>query len=95
MDITTIDVNGDFVEDIILSGNIYETEVETPRLDAISGLVLISDGQSSYKPLPYWEAGLYLSGNVKSVDIFDMDNDRILVSSVNNGPIKVYKILSQ
>ena len=36
-----VDINKDGVEDIIIAGNIYNTEVETPRLDGISGLGLV------------------------------------------------------
>ncbi|MGI9548261.1 MAG: hypothetical protein ACR2MM_13535, partial [Flavobacteriaceae bacterium] len=92
LDITAVDINGDQYEDLILAGNIYETEVETPRLDAISGLVLISDGQNNYQPLPYMETGLYLTGNVKSAELFNIGKELILVHTVNNGSLGVHKL---
>ena len=93
LDITTVDLDDDGFEDIVLSGNIYETEVETPRLDAISGLVLLSDGKSSYSALPYWKTGLYLNGNVKSAEIINLGNDKLFINTVNNGPIGVHTLL--
>lgn len=92
LDITALDINGDGYEDLILSGNIYETEVETPRLDAISGLVLISNGENNYKPLPYLETGLYLTGNVKSAELFTIGKDLVLIHTVNNGSLGVHKV---
>ena len=42
------DINNDGYEDIIVAGNIYNTEVETPRLDNQFALVLISDKNRNY-----------------------------------------------
>jgi hypothetical protein len=86
------DVNGDGFEDAILAGNIYETEVETPRLDAISGLVLLSNGKDNYSPLPYNKSGLYLKGNVKDLQLIDCNGNRLLVNTTNNGPLAVHRL---
>jgi hypothetical protein len=61
------DLDADGLEDLILVGNIYETEVETPRLDALSGTTLLSNGDGTYRLAPHVTTGLYLRGNVKSV----------------------------
>ncbi len=95
LDILAIDINGDDYEDLILSGNIYETEVETPRLDAVSGLVLLSNRENNYNPLPHWQTGLYLTGNVKSAEIVETDQRLLLVHTVNNGAVGVHEITSQ
>ena len=92
MDCIAMDINKDGFEDMVLAGNIYETEVETPRLDAISGLVLISNGSDNYDALPYHETGLYLSGNVKDAEILELEKDRLLINTTNDGPIGVHKI---
>ena len=81
------DINGDGYEDAILAGNIYETEVETPRLDAISGLVLLSNGKDGYDPQPYTRTGLYLKGNVKDLKWITVNGKQYLVNTVNDGPL--------
>ena len=93
LSILSVDINNDQYEDLILSGSIYETEVETPRLDAISGLILISDKESYYNPLPYWESGLYLRGNIKSTELLKLNGRTILVNTENNGPVGVHSML--
>ena len=93
LSILSLDINNDDYDDLILSGNIYETEVETPRLDAISGLILISDKKNNYKPLPYWQTGLYLRGNIKSTELLEMKGRTILVNTENNGPVGVHSML--
>jgi hypothetical protein len=87
------DINGDGFEDVILGGNIYDTEVETPRLDAISGLVLYSNGQDGYIPQSYTKTGLYLEGNIKDLQLITLKNGINLLSTQNNGPLLIYRYL--
>lgn len=89
------DLNGDGYEDVILGGNIYDTEVETPRLDAISGLVLYSNGQDGYIPQPYAQTGLYLDGNIKDLQFVSIKNGTKLLVTQNNGPMSIYSLLQK
>jgi len=52
------DFNNDGFEDIIVVGNIYNTEVETPRLDNPFGLVLISNGKDNYDVIEPSKTGI-------------------------------------
>ncbi len=95
LDCVFIDLNKDGFEDVVLAGNIYETEVETPRLDAISGHVLLSNGNDGYKNASRSASGLYLEGNVKSMEIISGPNgEKYLINTTNNGPLAVHKISS-
>ncbi|MCP4975484.1 MAG: VCBS repeat-containing protein [Maribacter sp.] len=87
-----LDLNNDGYEDCIIAGNIYETEVETTRLDAISGTVLISNGKDGYKALSNKETGLYLNDNVKDIGLINLGNSSILINSVNNNRLTAHKI---
>ena len=93
LDCVSFDINKDGYEDIIVAGNIYETEVETPRLDAISGLVLISNGKDGYSSMDYYKAGLYMQGNVKSQEIIKTAKSNLLINSANNGHIGIHELL--
>jgi len=93
LDCISIDVNQDGYEDIIAAGNIYETEVETPRLDAISGAILLSNGKDGYISVPHQESGLFMNGNVKSIEaIKNANNETLLLNTTNNGPIGGHKV---
>jgi len=82
------DLNGDGFEDCILAGNIYQTEVETPRLDFVSGVVLISNQKDGYKIMDRSDSGLYLEGNVKDlVWLNSSTNKELLLTATNNGSI--------
>ncbi|MEM6800468.1 MAG: VCBS repeat-containing protein [Bacteroidota bacterium] len=61
------DYNGDGYKDLMLTGNIYNTEVETPRLDAGNGLILLSNKKDAYKSLTAATTGLHLQGNSKDI----------------------------
>ncbi len=85
------DINGDGYEDLIIGGNIYNTEVETPRLDNQFALVLISDQNKNYNVLGPDKSGLYLSGNTKSLKIIGDKNPKLLVAN-NNSALEVFEL---
>lgn len=66
MSIQFFDYNKDGKQDAIIAGDIYNTEVETPRLDMGTGVVLLAQ-DNSYKALGYMDTGLYIEGNIKSI----------------------------
>ena len=90
MGVVFTDLNDDGYEDAIVGGNLYETEVETPRLDAFSGLVLLSNGVNGYQPLSPSKSGILFSGNVKDLILMKSDKTKLLIASQNNGPLEVY-----
>ncbi|WP_411031127.1 VCBS repeat-containing protein [Spongiimicrobium sp. 3-5] len=92
MDAVFMDINHDGFEDAIIGGNIYETEVETPRLDAFSGLVLISNGKGDYYKMDYTSSGLSFYGNVKSLSIVEIDRKPFLINTANNGNLGVHTL---
>ena len=85
------DINDDGFEDAILAGNIYETEVETPRLDAFSGLILISNGKDGYNAMSQKNSGIALDGNVKDILILKTGSQNRLLAAQNNGEVLYYK----
>lgn len=81
------DINGDGFEDLILAGNLYETEVETPRLDSFCATVLISDRDQNYLPLQPYKTGLYMNGNVKNIQLMKFQDKDLLLYSRNNSKL--------
>ena len=84
------DYNKDGFEDIVISGNIYNTEVETPRLDNPFALLLLSNNVDGYTCLSPEITGLYTNGNAKSIQI--IDNPKLLLVGNNNESIESFKI---
>ncbi len=90
MNIEFEDINNDGKQDAIIVGNIYNTEVETPRLDMGTGIVLLNTG-SKYKALNYNKSGLYIEGNVKSIIKINHKglNKTLYIAGINNEGVKI------
>ena len=90
----SLDFNGDGFEDLILVGNIFHTEPDTPRLDNPFGLLLISNQNDNYEVLGPESTGFYLNGDAKSVRLVKHENQKKTFAfvGVNNGPVEVYEL---
>ncbi|MFK5891157.1 MAG: VCBS repeat-containing protein [Flavobacteriaceae bacterium] len=91
LDCAFTDVNNDGFEDVILVGNIYDTEVETPRLDNTSGIVLLSNKKDNYTFIDRTETGLYLNGDVKVIEKVKFGSEYIYIVGKNNAKLSVFK----
>ncbi|WP_104812883.1 VCBS repeat-containing protein [Aureitalea marina] len=83
------DINKDGYQDIVLAGNIFNTEVETPRMDMGLGLVLLG-GETGYRSMKWEDAGLYLDGNVKSLEF--IPELQLLIAGTNNGSLQLRQL---
>jgi hypothetical protein len=94
LDGDTYDFNHDGFEDIIVVGNIYNTEPETPRLDNAYGLVLISNKKDGYTVLGPDKTGLYIDGNAKSIKVIEHTSLKKIfaVVATNNGEAEIFEL---
>lgn len=65
--IITRDIDQDGHKDIIIAGNMYQSEIETPRNDASVGLVLMGLGGLKYETVAPSVSHLYLDGDIKTL----------------------------
>ncbi|MEN7550160.1 VCBS repeat-containing protein [Rapidithrix thailandica] len=91
------DVDMDGNPDLILAGNLYGSEVETPRNDAGIGLYLKGKGNGEFEVVAPSESGLYLIGDVKEMKTIQLGNngEKALLAAMNSDQLQVVKILSQ
>jgi len=80
------DFNKDGLQDILVAGNLYETEVETPRYDSGVGQILINQGNFKFKELDVYESGIYLPMDVW---VFFLISGCICNSEVPSKPVVV------
>jgi len=86
------DINGDGNVDLILAGNNFDTEVETARYDAGTGLILLGDGKGDFQALSIAESGIFVNQNVKDIKLVKGANgEHCIVVFNNGGPVQVFK----
>ncbi|MBX2843795.1 MAG: VCBS repeat-containing protein [Flammeovirgaceae bacterium] len=80
------DFNTDGYPDALLSGNLYQSEVETPRNDASYGVLLTGNGKGKFTSLLPNESGLFIKGEVKNGSILNtnIENKKVIVLGKNN-----------
>ena len=61
-----LDINNDSKLDLLIAGNRYEAEIETPRSDASIGYLFLGSGSGDFTAVPPLKSGVYLPGNIKS-----------------------------
>ncbi len=90
-DIVIFDYNNDDFPDLLVAGNLYDTEVETPRVDAGLGLVLQNDGKKGFDAVLMNESGLLIDNEVKAmaaIKIGELQKPGF-VFAINNDTLKL------
>jgi len=88
--ITSQDVNNDGKVDLILGGNIFNMEIETPRLDAGDGLILLNKGNGEFESVRSVDSGFFIPGDVK--DVISINGGKSILVTNNNGPLEMFNL---
>lgn len=83
-DIWIGDVNNDEINDIIVIQNMFGSEVETPRLDAGLGLLLIGEGDYNYKVVPPSQSGIFLPKEQKGIEMISRTPPMFIITTNND-----------
>lgn len=86
------DLNNDGFKDLIVAGNLYGSEVETPRNDAGLGLYLEGNGSFDFSPVPMFKSGLQIPYDVKDIKLIELVDGPGMLVAINNGPMRLIKI---
>ncbi|MEP2058487.1 MAG: VCBS repeat-containing protein [Maribacter litoralis] len=87
------DFNGDGWLDVLAVGNLYVSEIETPRNDAGTGVLLLGDGKGAFTAKRGSETGFFADGDAKKlVAINNGQNNYFLVGN-NNDELQFFKLL--
>ena len=83
------DFDHDQSKDILIAGNLYSSEIETPRNDAGHGMLLVSDSKGHFNPLRTYDSGLFIPGDLKKLKPIRLGSGtelhKGLVAGINNG----------
>ncbi len=78
--------------DALIAGNLYNSEVETPRNDGSKGLFLKGNGKGEFLSVPVKESGFYTNGDVKDLKKITIGNDNYIISAKNNDYLQFIKV---
>ncbi len=90
-DILIDDLNKDGKIDLITAGNLYTSEVETPRADASYGNILLGEGDGSFKSIKTQSTSHFGEGDVKKIIPINTSNGKLFLIVRNSGALKVFK----
>ena len=86
------DINNDGYTDVIISGNMYNSEVETPRNDGSVGVYLEFIPNNGFRAVPTKESGLFINGDVKDMELISLKENDFIISAKNDDLIEFTKI---
>jgi len=91
--IEVLDIDNDGIKEILVAGNLYETEVETPRQDASIGLVIKVDKEGGMSVMSWSDTGWFAYGDVKNMSIIkDQMKRNCILLGTNNGELRYFQI---
>jgi hypothetical protein len=70
----------------------YNSEVETPRNDGSVGVYLNYNPDTGFEAIPTKESGLFLNGDVKDMEIININKIDYIISAKNDDLIEFTKI---
>jgi enediyne biosynthesis protein E4 len=88
------DFNNDGNIDMLLNTNDLGTEVSTGQYDALNGMLLIGNGDGSFKPQTIKEAGFYIPSNGKAIVKLLWKNEYAVAASQNKAPLQIFRLNS-
>ncbi|MEP2026350.1 MAG: VCBS repeat-containing protein [Reichenbachiella sp.] len=88
------DWNNDGLLDLLVVGNLYQSEIETPRNDASYGLVLSGDGFGSFSVVDAEVSGFFVDGEARKLYKVIINDQQFVVSAINGKPLLFHKVKS-
>ena len=86
------DIDKDGYMDILVSGNMFNSEVETPRNDGSVGVYLKYTADSGFEAISTQKSGLFINGDVKDMEFITLKNNDYIISAKNDDLIEFTKI---
>ena len=90
--IIATDVDGDGNLDLIVAGNLYDAEPNTPRADAGNGLWLRGDGKGHFTPVPPTQSGFLAPLNVSGLTLIRTPSGRAVIVANSGDSLQTFTV---
>ena len=90
-DVLVEDFNNDGNLDFLSIGNLYVSEIETPRSDAGTGVLLLGDGDGGFSTINKGTNGFFASGDAKKIIKMKINNTETIVVANNNDTLQLFE----
>jgi len=91
-DILVKDFNKDGNLDVLTVGNLFVSEIETPRNDAGIGLIMLGDGKGNFSSLDHFDSGFFARGDAKKVKTLNYGAQKLVLVAKNDGWLQIFKM---
>lgn len=93
-----LDANQDNIPDLIIGGDLADTEPETPAFDGSRGMLLTGNGDGTFKAVWLENSGFYFSSNnIRDIKQVKPGNNpgKLLLIAANNSPIQALQFMGK
>jgi hypothetical protein len=93
--IVTEDFDADGQMDMVIAGNMFGSDPETPRNDASIGLFLKGNGSGGFIAVPAGESGLNIGGDVREICRINLGKNKspAIIVATNSSLMQIVKIV--
>ncbi|QLG44754.1 VCBS repeat-containing protein [Costertonia aggregata] len=78
--------------DVLAINNLFVSEIETPRNDAGTGLIMLGDGKGGFSPLSIKESGFFSNKDAKKIRVLINKEKRFVLVANNNDKLQSFKL---
>ncbi len=89
-DMIVRDFNDDGQLDLLIAGNLYASEVETPRSDAGMGLLMLGNGDGTFDPQSYEKSGINFHYDLKNMALINIAKGLGVIGANNQDGLQIF-----
>lgn len=91
-DILILDANSDGNLDFLTVGNLFVSEIETPRNDAGNGVLMLGNGKGNFTAVNGWESGFFARGDAKKIGVIQNKGSKKILVANNSGKLQSFTL---